>query len=98
VSFEEVAIGNIDYNNDEQEEMFLKSIVAAVREEVEEEGEEEKMKEERKVSFAQAVTGLDNLVLFCQQQDLSVDIQLYSQLKQLRKRIVGKSIINFEIQ
>ena len=67
------------------------------------------MKEERKVSFAQAVTGLDNLVLFCQQQDLSVDIQLYSQLKQLRKRIVGKSIaakkqtcledfINFEIQ
>ena len=45
-------------NNDEQEEMFLKSIVAAVREEeVEEEGEEEKMKEERKVSFAQAVTG-----------------------------------------
>ena len=40
----------------------------------------------------------DNLVLFCQQQDLSVDIQLYSQLKQLRKRIVGKSIINFEIQ
>ena len=49
------------------------------------------------------------LVLFCQQQDLSVDIQLYSQLKQLRKRIVGKSIaskkqtyledfINFEIQ
>ena len=96
------AIGNIDYNNDEQEEMFLKS-------EVEEEGEEEKMKEERKVSFARAVTGLDNLVLFCQQQDLSVDIQLYSQLKQLRKRIVGKSIaakkqtcledfINFEIQ
>ena len=64
------------------------------------------VKEERKVSFAQAV---DNLVLFCQQQDLSVDIQLYSQLKQLRKRIVGKSIaakkqtcledfINFEIQ
>ena len=62
--------------------MFLKSIVAAVREEVgeegeeeegeEKEGEEEKMKEERKVSFAQAVTGLDNLVLFCQQQDLSV--------------------------
>ena len=102
-------IGNIDYNNDEQEEMFLKSIVAAVREEVGEEGEEEKMKEERKVSFARAVTGLDNLVLFCQQQDLSVDIQLYSQLKQLRKRIVGKSIaakkqtcledfINFEIQ
>ena len=40
VDFEEVAIGNIDYNNDEQEEMFLKS-------EVEEEGEEEKMKEER---------------------------------------------------
>ena len=32
--------------------MFLKSIVAAVREEeVEEEGEEEKMKEERKVSL-----------------------------------------------
>ena len=71
------AIGNIDYNNDDQEEMFLKSIVAAVREEeVEEEGEEEKMKEERKVSFAQAVTGLDNLVLFCQQQDLSICRQL----------------------
>ncbi|CAG8642417.1 845_t:CDS:1, partial [Paraglomus occultum] len=29
VDFEEVAIGNIDYNNDEQEETFLKSIVAA---------------------------------------------------------------------
>ena len=60
-------------------------------------------------NVAQAVTGLDNLVLFCQQQYLNVDIQLYSQLKQLRKRIVGKSIaakkqtcledfINFEIQ
>ena len=110
VDFEEVAIGNIDYNNDEQEETFLKSIVAAVREEeVEEEGEEEKIKEERKVSFVQAVTALDNLVLFCQQQDLSVDIQVYSQLKQLRKQIVEKSIaakkqtcledfINFEIE
>ena len=73
------AIGNIDYNNDEQEETFLKSIVAAVREKVEEEGEEEKIKEKEKVSFVQAVTALDNLVLFCQQQDLSVDIQLYSQ-------------------
>jgi len=53
------AIENIDYNNNEQEKMGLKSIVAAVREEeVEEEGEEEKMKEERKVSFARAVTGL----------------------------------------
>ena len=40
------AIWNIDYNNDEQEEMFLESIVAAVREEeVEEEGEEERKKE-----------------------------------------------------
>jgi len=67
------AIGNIDYNNDEQEEMFLKSIVAAVREEV---GEEEKMKEERTVFVAQTVTGLDNLVLFCQQQDLSICRQL----------------------
>ena len=85
------AIGNIDYNNDEQEEMFLKSIVAAVREEeVEEEGEEEKMKKERKVSFARAVTGLDNLVLFCQQQDLSVDIQLYSQLKHCVKELLEK--------
>jgi len=85
------AIWNIDYNNDEQEEMFLKSIVAAVREEVGEEGEEEKMKEERKVSFAQAVTGLDdNLVLFCQQQDLSVDIQLYSQLKHCVKELLEK--------
>ena len=35
-------------------------------EEVEEEGEEEKIKEEGKVSFVQAVTALDNLVLFCQ--------------------------------
>ncbi|CAG8456850.1 1627_t:CDS:2 [Paraglomus occultum] len=59
----EVAIGNIDYNDDEQEETFLKSIVAAVREEeVEQEGEEEKIKEERKVSFVQAVTPLDYFV------------------------------------
>ena len=92
VDFEEVAIGNIDCNNDEQEETFLKSIVAAVREEVEEEGEEEKIEEERKVSFVQAVMALDDLVLFCQQQDLSVNIQVYSQLKQLRKQIVEKSI------
>ena len=48
------------------------------------------MKEERKVSFAQAVTGLDNLVLFCQQQDLSVDIQLYSQLKHCVKELLEK--------
>ena len=92
VDFEEVAIGNIDCNNDEQEETFLKSIVVAVREEVEEEGEEEKIEEERKVSFVQAVMALDDLVLFCQQQDLSVNIQVYSQLKQLRKQIVEKSI------
>jgi len=57
VDFEEVAIENIDYNNDKQ---FLKSIVAAVREEeVEEEGEEENIKN---VFFAQAVMALDNLV------------------------------------
>ena len=48
--FEEVAIENIGYNNDEQEEMFLKLIVAAVRE------------EDVKVFFAQAVMALDNLV------------------------------------
>ena len=47
-------------------------------EEVEEEGEEEKIKEKEKVSFVQAVTALDNLVLFSQQQDLSVDIQVYN--------------------
>ena len=86
VDFEEVAIGNIDYSNEEQEEMFLRSIVAAVREEeeVEDEEEEEKMKE-KKVSFAQAVTAIDNLVLFCQQQNLNIDIQLYTQLKRLHK-------------
>ena len=73
-------------------------------EEVEEEGEEEKIKEEGKVSFVQAVTALDKLVLFCQQQDLSVDIQVYNQLKQLRKKSIAakqtclEDFINFEIQ
>jgi hypothetical protein len=89
VDFEEVAKGDTDYCDEEQEEMLLKTIVAAVREEEVEEEEEEKKVE---VSFSQAITALDNLVLFCQQQDLGVDIQLYSQLKQLRKQILQKSI------
>ena len=87
VDFEEVAKGDTDYYDEEQEETLLKTIVAAVREEeVEEEEEEEEKKVE--VSFSQAITALDNLVLFCQQQDLGVGIQL----KQLRKQILQKSI------
>ena len=76
------AIGNIDYNNDEQEEMLLKSIVAAVREE---EVKEEKMKEERRVFVAQT---LDNLVLFCQRQDLSVCQQLSNCVNELLEKVL----------
>jgi len=93
IDFEKVAKGDIDHYDEEQEEMLLKTIVATVKKE--ETGEEETEEEEEKeieVSFTQTIIALDNLVLFCQQKDLIVDIQLYNQLKGLRKQIIRKDI------
>jgi hypothetical protein len=84
IDLEEGTYNVTDYT-EEQDSCMMREIVATIQGHSEEEEEEEE-EELEKVSSAEAINNIDNLLLYMQQEDLNMELQ---SLTKLRKSVLG---------